>query len=104
MRTNKHIHNLDTLEKELYRLQLSSKESAKKLKDDLEYLRENFFTLAKNSVKKEKKKEETQSTFFDSIFKNEHVRETVSGITNKITDHTAKAVSDLIDRLFQKHK
>ena len=104
MKTGKPIHNLDTLEKEIYRQQLKLKDSAKQLRDDLDYCRENFFTLARNTVKKERSKEDKSSSFFDHLFRNEHVRAAVTGITDRITDHTAEAVNHLIDRLFQKHK
>jgi hypothetical protein len=98
------IHNLDTLDKEIYRQQLVLKESSKKMEDDLAYVRDNFFTLAKNSIKKERKKEEGGSSLFDRLLRNDHVQEVVSGITDRITDHASKAISHLVDRLFQKHK
>jgi hypothetical protein len=104
MNANKHINNLDSLEKEIYRLQLTANESAKQLEKDLEYLRDNFFTLTKNSLKKERIKETGSSSFFDHLFKNDHVQEAVSGITDRIANNVAEAVNHLVDRIFKKHK
>jgi len=104
MKDRPHIHNLDTLEKEIYRQQLLLRDSAKQLEKDLDYFRENFIKLARNSIKKERNKEEKTSSFFEHMFKNEHVREAVTNITDRITDHAAEAVNQLIDSLFHKHK
>lgn len=100
MRNKNRIHNLDTLEKEIYRQQLISKESVKKLENDFNYLRSNFFRMARNSSKKE----ESNSSFFDHVFSNDHVQKVVTGITDRITNHAADAINHLIDRLFKKHK
>jgi hypothetical protein len=96
------IHSLDTLEKEIYRNELLAKEQAAKLEKDLDLLKNDFFDLARNSMKS--KKEEKGSSFTERLFRNEHVRETVDGITSRITDHAAEAINGLIDRLFHKHK
>ncbi|NOT50221.1 MAG: hypothetical protein HOP10_02980 [Chitinophagaceae bacterium] len=104
MKNSNQIHNLDTLEKEIFRQQLISKKTSRQLEDDLDFFRDNFFSLARNSVKKERKKEEDNSSFFEHIFKNDHVRQAVDSITGRITDHASEAISRLIDRLFQKHK
>lgn len=104
MKKYKHIHNLDTLEKEIYRQALLAKKSQKKLEENLEYLNHNLFTLAGNFWKKEGIKREGNSSFFDQVFANEHVQQAVSGMTGRIADHMAEAVNHLVDRIFQKHK
>lgn len=103
MKHSNSIHDLNSLEKEIYRLQLEANVLAKQLEKDLDHLRSNFFSLAKNSFKKEKK-EEGSPSFFDKLMKNEHIKGAVSGIADRITGHAAEAINGLIDRLFKKHK
>ena len=104
MKSTKHINSLHSLEKEIYRLQLASKELTRLLEKDQDHLRDNFFKLAKNSIKKERNKVEDNSSFIDHLLNNDRVKEAVSGITDRITDHTTEAINHLVDRLFQKHK
>lgn len=102
MKKSPRIHSLDTLEKEIYRNELLAREQARKLEEDFELLKNDFFTLTRNSLKR--KKEDKEGSFTERLFKNDHVRETVDGITNRITDQAAEAINRLVDRLFQKHK
>ena len=104
MKINSHIDNLDALDKEIFRQELATKEPKRQFEKDQDHLRDNFFTLAMNSIKKDRRKENGHSSFLDHLFNNDHVKETVSGITDRITDHANDAINNLIDRLFQKHR
>ncbi len=60
MKKAKNIHNLDTLEKEIYRLRLSAKNIEEKLDNNFEHPQQNYssmfmnFFFAKRSMKKKK--------------------------------------------------
>jgi hypothetical protein len=105
MKKAKNIHNLDTLDKEIYRLKLEAKNIEDKLDDNFEKLRHNWFSMSMNSIFHKKKNEESsKSHFFDSFFKNDGF----NAVVNKITDHIANRASDgidsLIDKIFHKKK
>ena len=103
MRANNDIHNLDTLEKEIYRQQLILIESQKQLKNDMAHIREHFFVLAANTIKQEMNKGERRSAFFDICFRNEQVCKIVSGIKHRIPNHAVVAVDGLIEKLLKKY-
>ena len=97
------IRNIDQLDKEIYRQELLVSKTAKELDEKLAYLRYNFITLAKNSIKKKRKKDERDHSFFDPIFKNEKVKEFVAGVTDRITDRAGAAIDILVDRMLKKY-
>ena len=102
MKNKQRIHDLETLDAEILRQQLDLKESSQKMESDIRYMRNHFFKIARNSLKKEAA--EYDASFFDPLFKNDHVRHAITGITNRIVDHTGEAIGNLIDGLFAKHK
>ncbi len=97
------IRNLDTLEKEIYRLRLEAKNYEEKLEHNLDHFQKNYASMAINSVfrrspEKESGKERIKEKIFSSIWNNEKIR---NGI-NKIIGHLADRASEGIENLFDK--
>jgi len=105
MKKAKNIHNLDTLEKEIYRLKLEARNIEIKLDKNVEYLQYNYSSMFMNSFfHKRKHEEKERNSFFDSIFKNEAFNTTVNKITDRIADRAADAIDSLIDKIFHTGK
>ena len=105
MKKAKNIHNLDTLEKEIYRLKLSANNIEEKLDKNFEYLQHNYYSMIMNSFFHKKKHEQKgKNGFFDSFFKNENFNGFISKITDHIADRTLDGIDSLIDKIFNKHK
>lgn len=100
MRHSRHIHNLDTLDKEIDRLKIVVGDSEKQLANDFSYLKDNFCSLTKNSIRKERHRD--NSSFFDHIFKTDRVRSAVSAFTDRISDQVESRIENLIARIFKK--
>lgn len=105
MKKKSRIHNLDSLEKEIYRLQLEAKELEEKLQKGGEHLQANYASMFMNSFfRKKKRNAEERHRFFDFLFKNEHFTSVLSRIGEKVSDHSADRLINLIDRLFSRKK
>ena len=105
MKNTASIHNLDTLEKEIYRLKLEVRSIEKSLDNNFEHLQQNCSSMFMNSFFQKKKHEEKErNSFFDSFFKNENFNGFVNKVTQHITNKASEGIDDLINRLFQKHK
>ncbi|HET9055550.1 MAG TPA: hypothetical protein VFN30_01755 [Chitinophagaceae bacterium] len=98
------IHNLDTLEKEIYRLKLHGKKMEGKIDDDFDYLRENFGKMARNSFfhKREGLKETITNGITGSFVKSERLQQAIDKIVNHLVDKATDGIDSLLDRLFQK--
>ncbi|SRR6266496_3104558 len=101
--TNINIHDLDTLEKEIYRLKLKAKNIEIILDDNFEKLRHNYSSMFMNSFFQKTKNEKTNGNgFFESIFNNETVNAGVNKITDHISDKAIEGIGRLIDKVFKK--
>jgi hypothetical protein len=98
------IHNLDTLEKEIYRLQLHSKKLEDKMDDHFTYLRENYGRMARNSFfgKKEGIKETLGASISSSFFNNERLQNALDKIVNHLVEKATEGLDALIEKLFDK--
>lgn len=97
------IHNCNSLEKELYRLELESKKLEEKLEGNIEYLQKNYTSMFMNSIScKSNRHEEHKNGFFDSFFKNDSFNATVNKITDHIANRAAEGIEDLLDKIFHK--
>ena len=101
----KNIHNLDSLEKEIYRLQLEAKHIGEKLDDNIEHLQENFSSIAMNSItcSKKKKSNENGSAFGDFL-NNDKLNSVVGRVTDRIVERAADGIDKLVDKIFSKKK
>ena len=101
----KNIHNLDTLEREIYRLKLEAKNIEEKLDRNLDHLQDNCFSMTMNSVfGKSRQHDESKGGFFDSFLKNESFNAAINKMTENIADKAATGIEILIDKLFHKNK
>jgi len=105
MKKRNRIHTLDALEKEILARKLDVKEKAKELERNFNHLQQNFSSYFMGSFScRSQKEENTKHGFFDSIFGNEYVRSTVSGIGERVAEKAGNVFERLMERLFQKHK
>ena len=105
MKRTKNVRNLDSLERELYRLELDAKNIEGKLDHNLGHLQENFSSMAMNSLFCNKNnKEEDKESRFGSFLKNEKINTVVNKITEHIADRAADGIDKLIDKIFARKK
>jgi hypothetical protein len=103
MKKTKSIHNLDTLEKEIYRLQLEAMKMEQKFDRNFEHLQENYFSMFTNSFfHRRKKREEEGNSFFGSFFRNENFRAAVARVTDRLADKAAESIESLLEKIFHK--
>lgn len=101
------IKNLDTLEKEIYRLRLEAKNYESKLEDNLDHLQKNYASMAINSVfsrpaAKESGKERIKEKIFSSIWDNEKIRNGISKIIGHLADRASEGIENLIDKILHR--
>lgn len=100
----KRIKNLDSLEKEIYRLKLEARNSSEKLSGQMDYLQQRYASMTANSFfssqdeKKSSGKSNKNETFFHSLFENETFQDGV----NSLLDRFAGRAADGIEKLFAK--
>lgn len=91
MAQRRHIHNIDTLEREIYRLQLHSKNMEQRIDENFSYLQKNFSSMAMGSIfSKKSGKSEIKDQILGSIFSNEKLQ----GALGRVIDH-------LIDKIVE---
>jgi hypothetical protein len=100
----KKIHNIDSLEKEILRLQLKAKESERKLEKQFEKLKSNFGSMVLRSFRKKKEETERSASFVDSVLGNEKVNSAVTSLGEKVAAKLSGSLERLVDRLFGKSK
>lgn len=95
------IKNLDTLEKEIYRLRLEAKNYESKLEENLDHLQKNYASMTMNSIfnKTSSGKEKIKEKIFSSIWENEKVRNGLDKIISFLTDKTVEGIESLIDKI-----
>ena len=101
MKKTKHIHNLDTLDKEIYRLQLETMKMEQRLGRSFEYLQENCASLLMNVIFRRRKKSES-SGFFSSFFHNDNFKSAFNRITDRLAGKAAEGIEVLLEKLFRK--
>ena len=105
MQKARNIKNLESLEREIYRLQVKTRKMEDKLEDNFEYLQNNFSSLLMNSFfqkrSKDKVKENGETS---SFFKNEKAGYFFGKVSDHLAGKVADAVTNLVDRMFHKEK
>jgi hypothetical protein len=105
MKKIKNIHNLNSLKREIYRLQGEAKNIEEKLDRNFERLEENFPSMVMNSFfHKKRNKEDEKDSYFSSFLKNERINAVVNKITGHITDGAEKKIDELMNKIFNKKK
>lgn len=100
------IHNLDSLEKEIYRLKLHSKKLEDKMDENFTHLKENYGRMARNSVfgKKEGMKDALGAGISGAFFRNERLQQAIDKIVSHLVEKATDGLDSLIDKLFRKEK
>jgi hypothetical protein len=99
------VHNLDTLEREIYRLKLEAKNIETLLDKNAGYLQRNFTSMMMNSIcRKQKTKEEERHSFFDSVLKNEKLNNIINKMSGHIADRAAEGIESLLNKIFHSKK
>jgi hypothetical protein len=99
------IHNLDTLGREIYRLQLDAQKTEEQLDRNLDSLRENFPSLFMNSFRAGKKnKANGRCGPFESTLKNEALNAAINKISGHIADRAVEGIDSLIRKAFHRKK
>lgn len=97
------IKNLDTLEKEIYRLKLKSKELEARFDDNIEHLQNNYGSMIRNSIFHSKKEAQPVSTtLMNAVVNNEKLQSALSRIVNHLAEKAADGIDAVIDKLFKK--
>ncbi len=106
-KTSSKIKNLDTLEKEIYRLRLEAKNTEEKLENNLDYLQRNYASMTMNSIfsrssSKESGKERIKEKLFNSIWENERIHEGINKIIGHLADRASEGIENLIDKILHR--
>ena len=101
MKKKKNIRDIDTLEKEIYRLKLEAKRTEDKFENNIDFLEKNYPSMVVNSFfcgEKEKKDNRSNHSFF----KSERLNSILSNVTDHIAERASDGIKDQIDKLFGK--
>ena len=98
MRKNGKINDLDSLEKEIYRLKLESKMTEAKFDKNVEFLKKNYPQMIFNSVLSRN----SNNRFKQNLFRNETLNNVVSSVTEHIAEYATAGIKEKIDRLFNR--
>jgi hypothetical protein len=102
MKKSKNIHNIDSLEREIYRLKLEVKNIEEKLDDNFTHLQQNFSSMAMNSFLSGRKIGSPQEGLFNSFIKNEAAASFLNKISGHIGNRVMENIDSLIDRAFHR--
>ncbi len=101
MKRKKNIKDIDTLEKEIYRLKLEAKRTEDKFENNIDFLEKNYPSMVVNSFfcgEKEKK----DNGHSHSFFRSEKLNSILSSVTDHIAEKASDGIKDQIDKLFRK--
>jgi len=102
--TSSKIKNLDTLEKEIYRLQLEAKNKKERLEENLDYFQKHYASMTVNSIfnRSSSGKEKVKEKFFSSIWENEKIQNGVNKIISHLADRAAEGIENLVDKILHR--
>jgi hypothetical protein len=101
MKEKKDIHNLDSLEREIYRLKLQAKNMEGKLDKNLDYLQDNYLSMTMNSFFC---KDDGKKNGDGSNFKHEGLNATINTIAGNIADKASERLHSWMNSFFGKSK
>ncbi len=97
----KKIHNLDSLEAEIYRLKSDARNIEDTLDKNLDYLQDNYWTMTMNSLFcKDDHKKNGESSFWKSFFRHETVNTTINTIAGNIADKASEGLYNWMNNFF----
>lgn len=97
------IRNLDSLEKEIWRLKLEAKNTADKIENNFEYLQHNYGSMTMNSIfsRSSSKGESVKEKIFTSFWENEKVQAGINKIVDHLADKTAEGIESLLNKIMK---
>lgn len=98
------IHNLDTLEKEIYRLKLEARLKEVRLTENWEQLLRDFPEVLTNSFFCRKKENENGKTPGQKLFNNERRSAFMDKLFEKFSDRLTEKLDELFEKVFHKSK
>jgi hypothetical protein len=101
MKKRANIHNLDTLEREIYRLKLKAKNQEEQFDRNIRDLRGNFWDMCFKSVNKDRESDGKQAPFA-SLFHNEGLNNAFNRVATHIADLAVEGINAFLDKLFEK--
>lgn len=105
MKKTGNIHNLDALEKEIYRLKLEAKNIGDHLDSNIDHLQKNFYSIAANSFNcHSKPKQEKANGFWQAFFNNESFKSSMSNISASIAGRAAEKLNEVLEDLLSKKR
>jgi hypothetical protein len=98
------IRNLDTLEKEIYRLQLEARNYEDRLEKNFDYLKQHYASMTMNTIAgaAASAKEKVKEKIFDAIWQNEKVRSGIDKIVSYLADKAAEGIESLVDKILHR--
>ncbi len=105
MKKTNNIHNLDTLQREIYRLKLEARNMEEKLNQNMDYLQKNCGSMTLNSFfHKSRQNENSKRSVYDSFIKSDICKTVVSKIKDRVAGRAADSIDSMIDKLFNSKK
>jgi hypothetical protein len=103
MKKAKNIRNLDSLDRELYRLKLEAKNLEDKLDRNLDHLQEDYLSMTMNSfLCKHDNKNNGNNEFWKSFVKNNGFNSAVNTIAGSIAAKASEGLSDWMSKFLHK--
>jgi hypothetical protein len=103
MSTGKNIHNLDSLEREIYRLRLEAKNMEQQLDKNLSYLQKHYSSMTLHSIFQQKEpKELLKEKILHSVWENEKLQQALGKIVDHLVDKTVEGAETVFDKVFHK--
>lgn len=99
---NSRIHTMESLEKEILRLQLHQKDSKHQLEKQWDKMRHHWGAMLINSFRKPKDKPDEHPGIFETLMKNEKVESTIHAFTDKISGKVSELIGQLLEKFFKK--
>jgi hypothetical protein len=106
MKNERSIHNLDTLDKEIYRLQLEAKAKEKQLEENADFIRKNARHLFIDELFCRNKRKNSTENGGSQAGDAKSSRWTVfmEKLTDQFTQRAADGIENLFERMFAKKK
>jgi len=100
----KNIHNLDSLEREIYRLKLDAKNTETRLNNNTEFFQKHFLSVLINSFAPKKQTRARSAFSFKSILESEKFNVFFDKFTNCATTRAADGLNNFFHRIARQKK
>ena len=101
MKRVRKIADINSLEKEIYRLKLEATMTEARFDKNLEYLKNNYPQMIFNTVVSGRNNQSGKG-FKQNLFRNETLNSIVSNVADHIAEHATAGIKEKIDKLFNR--